>query len=104
MVFGYRIFVLMRLCVYDSSLDVAWFVGVENENKFCGGGWCMCECECVGKEKGLCVDFECNRPSFLATVFRTASKFNGNLNQWNVATVTNMQGSKLIRIVENDLT
>ena len=52
----------------------------------------------------LRVDCECNLPSFLATVFREASAFNGDLNQWDVATVTDMGGSKSIRIVENDLT
>jgi hypothetical protein len=84
------------LCV-----QVGGFVGGGNESKFCGGGWR--KFECFGIQKGLCVDFECNRPSFLATVF-TGAKFNGELNQWNVATVTNMQESKFIRIVENDLT
>ena len=52
----------------------------------------------------LRVDCECNRPSFLATVFEIASAFNGDLKQWNVATVTDMAYSKLIRIVENDFT
>ena len=47
---------------------------------------------------------ECNRPSFLATVFGYASSFNGDLNQWDVAKVTSMSASKSIRIVENDLT
>jgi hypothetical protein len=44
---------------------------------------------------------------FLATVFQsaqnTANAFNGDLNQWDVAKVTNMAASKSIRIVENDL-
>ena len=52
----------------------------------------------------LRVDCECNRPSFLATVFGDATKFNGDLNQWDVAKVTAMSASKLIRLVENDLT
>jgi hypothetical protein len=39
-----------------------------------------------------------------ATVFVGASVFNGDLNQWDVAEVTNMQGSKLIRILTNALT
>ncbi len=52
----------------------------------------------------LRVDCECNRPSFLATVFWRASAFNGNLNQWDVGKVTTMEESKSIRIVENDLT
>ncbi len=52
----------------------------------------------------LRVNCECNRPSFLATVFEAASAFNGDLNQWDVATVTTMHGSKPIRLVENDLT
>ncbi len=30
--------------------------------------------------------------------------FNGDLNQWDVAKVTTMSGSKSIRVVENDLT
>jgi hypothetical protein len=50
-----------------------------------------------------CIFCECNRPSFLATVFRSAFAFNGDLNQWDVATVTTMQYSKSIRILENDL-
>ena len=50
------------------------------------------------------VDCECNRPSFLATVFYQASAFDGDLSQWDVAKVTDMSASKSIRIVENDLT
>jgi hypothetical protein len=41
---------------------------------------------------------------FLATVFRSASVFNGDLHQWDVAEVTTMFQSKSIRILENDLT
>ncbi len=52
----------------------------------------------------LRVDCECNRPSFLATVFQSANAFNGDLNQWDVAKVTTMADSKSIRMVENDLT
>jgi surface protein len=56
----------------------------------------------------LRVDCECNRPSFLATVFAVlnfpASAFNGDLSQWDVAKVTDMSYSKSIRILENDLT
>jgi hypothetical protein len=52
----------------------------------------------------LRVDCECNRPSFLATVFHFASAFNGNIIQWNVANVNSMQQSKSICIVENDFT
>jgi surface protein len=48
----------------------------------------------------LRVDCECNRPSFLATVFNQASAFNGDLNQWDVAKVTDMRFSKSTRIVE----
>ena len=51
----------------------------------------------------LRADCECNRPSFLATVFSSASAFNGDLNKWDVATVSDMSGSKSIRIVANDL-
>jgi surface protein len=51
----------------------------------------------------MCVDCGCNPPSFLATVFSSASAFNGDLNQWDVASVTNMNASKSMRIVENDL-
>ncbi len=47
---------------------------------------------------------ESNRPSFLATVFREASIFNGDLKQWDVANVNNMLYSKSIRVVENDPT
>ena len=42
---------------------------------------------------------ECNRPSFLATVFLQASSFNRDLNQWDVAKVTTMHLSKLISIL-----
>jgi hypothetical protein len=49
-------------------------------------------------------DCECNRPSVVATVFDEASSFNGDLNYWDVATVTDMSFSKSIRIVESDLT
>ncbi len=52
----------------------------------------------------LRVDCECNQPSFFATVFHVASTFNGNLSKWDVANVNSMPHSKLIRIVENDLT
>jgi surface protein len=52
----------------------------------------------------LRVDCECNRPSFLATVFAGASAFDGDLSQWDVASVTDMNASKSTRIVENDLT
>ena len=52
----------------------------------------------------LRVDCECNRPSFLATVFESASAFNGDLSQWDVTKVTTMYASKLIRILENALT
>ncbi len=51
----------------------------------------------------LRVDCERNRPSFLATVFYRASVFDGDLSQWDVATVNDMSWSKSIRIVENDL-
>ena len=50
------------------------------------------------------VDCECNRPSFFATVFYSASVFNGDLSQWDVAKVTDMYQSKSISIVEKDLT
>ena len=50
------------------------------------------------------VDCECNRPSFFATVFYGASAFNGDLSQWNVASVTTMDRSKSISILEKDLT
>jgi surface protein len=52
----------------------------------------------------LRVDRECNRSSILATVFYKATVFNVDLNQWDVAEVTDMSASKSIRIVENDLT
>ena len=51
----------------------------------------------------LRIDREYNRPSFLVTVFGFASAFNGDLSQWDVASVTDMNGSKPTRIVENDL-
>ena len=51
----------------------------------------------------LRADCECNRPSFLATVFNKASAFNRDLNQWDVAKVTTMYASKSVRILENDM-
>ena len=44
------------------------------------------------------IDCECNRPSVLATVFVQAWTFNGDLNTWDVAKVTDMSNSKSIRI------
>jgi surface protein len=41
-----------------------------------------------------CVDFECNPPSFLATVFRSCSLFNADISNWDVAKVTTMHASK----------
>ncbi len=52
----------------------------------------------------LRVDCECNRPSFLATVFYQATAFNGDLNKWDVAKVTNMRSSESVLLLENDLT
>ncbi len=52
----------------------------------------------------LRVDCECNRPSYLATVFFRVYAFNGDLSRWNVAKVTSMSQSKSKRIMENDLT
>jgi hypothetical protein len=49
----------------------------------------------------LRVDCECNRSSSLATVFYSASAFNGDLNQWDVAKVTTVEASKSICIVKN---
>jgi surface protein len=46
----------------------------------------------------MCVDCECNRPSFVVTVFYGATAFNGDLNQWDVAKVITMEASKSIRI------
>ena len=51
----------------------------------------------------LRADCDCNRPSFLATVFGYASAFNGDLSKWDVAKVSTMSSSKSIRIVANDL-
>ena len=48
----------------------------------------------------LRVDCECNRPPLFATVFYDASAFNGDLNQWDVANVTDMFQSKSIRMLE----
>ena len=59
---------------------------------------CACEIEFGRESDVIRVDCDCNRPSYLATVFNAASAFNGDLNQWNVATVTTMQYSKSIRI------
>jgi surface protein len=52
---------------------------------------------------GSLVEDECNRPSFRATVFYSASAFNGDLSQWDVTTVIDMSESKSIGIFENDL-
>jgi hypothetical protein len=52
----------------------------------------------------LRVECECNRSSFLATVFHSASAFNGNVNQWNVANVNTMGLSESICIMGNGLT
>jgi surface protein len=52
----------------------------------------------------LALDCECNRSSFCTTVFLEARAFEGDLSLWNVANVTNMEQSKSISIVENDLT
>ncbi len=51
----------------------------------------------------LRVDCECNWP-FHATAFKSASAFNGDLNQWDVGEVATMLASKSIRMLENDLT
>ena len=40
---------------------------------------------------------------FFATVFYYASAFNGDLSQWNVASVTSMSNSKSRSILEKDL-
>jgi surface protein len=59
--------------------------------------WVVCEYFDQGSSLGLLflrVDCEYNRPFFLATVFQYASAFNGDLNQWDVAKVTYMGGSK----------
>jgi hypothetical protein len=45
-----------------------------------------------------------DQPSFLATVFDSASAFNGDISLWDVAAVADMSHSKLIRILENGLT
>jgi hypothetical protein len=43
-------------------------------------------------------------PSFLVTVFDRAVVFNGDLSQWDVASVTRMPASKSIRVVVNEPT
>ncbi len=43
-------------------------------------------------------------PSFLVTVFDRAVVFNGDLTQWDVASVTTVRTSKSIRVVENQST
>ncbi len=47
----------------------------------------------------LRVDCECYRSSRRAKVFQGASVFDGDLSEWDVATVTEMYESKSIRIV-----
>jgi hypothetical protein len=42
----------------------------------------------------LRVDCECNRSSYLATAFRSASAFNRILDRWDVAKVTDMLESQ----------
>ncbi len=49
-------------------------------------------------------DCECIRPSVVATVFDWAEAFNGDLNKWDVAKVSDMRRSKSIRVVESALT
>jgi hypothetical protein len=34
------------------SYEISWLFIGGKECKFCGGGWC--KCECVGRQKGLC--------------------------------------------------
>jgi surface protein len=60
--------------------------------------------QCFFRLLFLNVDCDCNRSSVHPTVFNSASAFNGDLNQWDVAKVTTMKGGKSIRIEENDLT
>ncbi len=48
----------------------------------------------------LRVDCECNRPSFLATVFAYAYAFNGDVSRWDVAKVSDVSYSKSISILE----
>ncbi len=62
-----------------------------------GGEGGSCNILRRGENSFLFVDCECNRPSFLATVFQS-SVFNRDLNQWDVAKVTTMRNSKSPRI------
>jgi surface protein len=41
-----------------------------------------------------------NRPSFPASVFHDSKAFNGDLKQWDVSKVTNMEFSKSKLVVE----
>jgi hypothetical protein len=55
--------------------------------------------QCFDQGSSFChfflrVDCEDNRPSFHATVFQSASAFNGDVNKWNVMNVNNMDKSK----------
>jgi surface protein len=50
------------------------------------------------------VNCECNRCSFLVTVFEYAYAFNDDISKWNVAKVTDMSHSKSIRTLKFDLT
>ncbi len=95
------------MSVHNGLLDVAWFCvyklgGLLAGDDFkLGGGGC-CKCDCVGRQKCL---YECCLIlplSFLATVFQSASVFNGDLSHWDVAKVTNMFNSKSIRKLKND--
>ncbi len=109
-----RSFVCASWVVRRWGVNVSWVVEVGESASALGDRRVCVEVVCFVShgepESGffrllfLRVDCECNRPSFLATVFAYTSAFNGNLNQWDVATVTTMSSSKSIRIQENDLT
>ncbi len=84
-----------------------WFATQDSDTlrRFCDDMSCLygrCEvsfsCALTVHVIGLLV-FACNRPSCLATVFERASDFNGDLNQWNVTSVTDMPYSKSVAIV-----
>jgi surface protein len=81
-----------------------WRLGAKVRVRLETDGVCVEVVFCLLWAVFLRVDCACNRPSYFATVFYGVSAFNGDLNQWNVASVTTMRSSKSIRTVENVLT
>jgi hypothetical protein len=104
----------MGLSVHDSLLDVVWLCVCTLGGSLAGEVHVSfvvvvgASVSALGDRMVLFV-CECNRHSFLATVFESASVFYGDLSHeglslWDVAKVTTMLNRKSIRILENDVT